>query len=217
MKSAIIVGASPLGGEKEELKKQIQTGDYYTIAADGGIRFFIENNICPDIYIGDMDSSDSKMNIREIFPDINVESCSPIKDVTDMEIAVSNAVSKNYSDIIIYGGIGGNRISHMFANIQLMSAYKSKGINITMFGDNSLIYLLSSGDSVLYSSDKKGFISVISLTDISKNVEIKGFFYEYKGDLYNTNALGVSNEFTGREGQITIGEGMLLIIEENLV
>lgn len=214
MKTAVIVGAAPLGKEKEKLKELLNNGNVYSIAADGGINFFLENNICPDHFIGDMDSNNLSDRVKAEFPGLKTDTCSPIKDVTDMEIGVVDAVNKGCHNILLYGGIGGKRISHTIANVQLISFYKDRGTDIRLVGSDCEIYLIGTGEKVEYPKDKKGYISVFSLTDISRDVNIEGLFYEYKGDLYNNKALGVSNEFTGKKASISVNEGQLLIIEE---
>ena len=218
MKKAIIVGSVPIGKEKDELLKLIKTEEYYLIAADGGISFFLENNLSPGHFIGDMDSVDSNETVaivKERFPELLINSCSPIKDVTDMEIGIEDAISKGANEILIYGGLGGKRMSHTIANIQLISRYKDNNIDITMYDANAKVYIIGDGEKVEYSEDNEGFISVFSLSDISKNVKITGFFYEFEGNLYNTNALGVSNEFIGKKSRIALSKGVLLIVEES--
>ena len=52
----ILVGAAPIGNEKRELVDKMNTGQYETIAIDGGFHFFDAYNRIPDLWIGDMDS-----------------------------------------------------------------------------------------------------------------------------------------------------------------
>lgn len=219
MKTGIVVGAAPIGSEIALLDKYIMSDcDKYIIAADGGIEYFLSKNICPDHFIGDMDSNNRESEVRTKFPHLRINSCSPIKDVTDMEIGIEDALENKCDDIVIFGGSGGKRLSHMFANIQLMSHYKNRGINITMYGDDSKTYIIKGKESKIFKinelKENNIFISVLALTDIAKNVRIKNMFYEYEGDLTNCYALGVSNELKGMDATITLDDGLLLIIEE---
>lgn len=216
MRTGIVVGAAPLGKEVALLKNLINANEnIYTVAADGGIRFFLDADICPDHFIGDMDSNNIVDEVRTVFPEIAINSCSPIKDVTDMEIGIMDAVRTKCNTIYVFGGLGGRRFSHSIANIQLISRMKEQGINVIMHGDGVKMQVLASGESIAYGQADEGFVSVFALSDVAKNVVIKGLFYEYEGDLSNTTALGVSNELVGNDALITVDDGLLLIIKED--
>ncbi|MCQ2080431.1 MAG: thiamine diphosphokinase [Lachnospiraceae bacterium] len=216
MKTGIIVGAAPLGKEREILKKMLTSSrkDYYVVAADGGICFFLEENIRPDHFIGDMDStSDSFLKtVKSIFPDLKTNSCSPIKDETDMELGLQDAFSNGCDTAYMFGGLGGERISHAFANIQLMHHFLLEGKKITAYYENAIAYLTDK--DIDFKARKAGFISILSLTDEAL-VSIKGLKYEFEGKLTNAHALGVSNEFIGKEVHISLDKGVLLIVEES--
>ena len=244
-KQAIIIGASPLGGEAEQLQKLLKwagygignpdcsydcatcrsgcTGkprkkDIYLIAADGGLKFLLENRIYPDFFIGDMDSIENvaistRKSVKEVLKEVPHEIDPVEKDDTDMALAVAKAYEKGYHEILIYGGLGGARESHTLANIQLMSHYAKKGCQIQMLGDGIRMEVLRNG-SKSFSSVMKGSLSVICLSDRAENVIIQGLKYEYTGSLTSDRALGVSNSFIGKDAVISVKEGTLLLIYE---
>lgn len=216
-KVGIIVGGAPILREAELLKRIIKDDSSFVIAADAGISYLVENSLRVNEFVGDMDSVDEDIDqIKIIYPGIKISQCSPIKDVTDTEIALEKLVKLGCKEVHIFGGVGGSRIEHTFANIQLISRYKNLGIKCYLYGDNIMMHVLSDGDVEEYDSRYSGLISVFSLSDISRNVTIKGLFYEFSGDLTNDNALGVSNRFTGKEASISIENGRLLVTEELL-
>lgn len=209
----IIVGSVPLGMELSVLNDIINSNtreNTYIIAADGGLDNLLEAGIQPDEWVGDMDST----RIDRISEHIPVKKVSPIKDETDMELALKLIAGWECKTIYIFGGTGGKRIEHTFANIQLMHNYAKKGIRIYMVSNECTMFVLTKGFVSLGAKDA-GYVSVFSLTDISENVSIKGLFYEYEGNLVNTNALGVSNEYVGKEAVISVENGALLIVTEN--
>ena len=64
-----------------------------------------------------------------------------------------------------------------------------------------------------FDGSAKGMISVFSHSDISSGVTISGLKYEVKnGTLKNTYALGVSNEFVGRNSEISVSDGTLTVV-----
>lgn len=213
MSCGIIIGSAGVGAEIEILNKIIAENNPYIIAADGGMGVCLKEGIMPHEWIGDMDSSsgDFMDKVRECFPKTKVSTCSPIKDDTDMAIAANILHGKGCDVIHIFGGLGGNRGEHSIANIQLMHFYLLKDIRLIMYSENSKYYLLRR-ELRNYSDKERGYISVFSLTDKAE-VKIKGFKYEYEGMMTNSEAIGVSNEFVGKDAYIHVSEGIALIIE----
>lgn len=211
-KIGILVGAAPLEEEKEELINMLSQSNAYRIAVDGGIAFFLQHGMRPDRWIGDMDSAKEK-NLDAPISDCRTSQVSAIKDETDMVLAVEDALENGCDEIAIFGGTGGSRISHTFANVQMLYHYAKAGKKIRMYARQGRLTVLVNG-SMQFPARDSGFISVFSLTDISENVVIQGFFYGYEGDLHNDIALGVSNEYCGKCGKISVENGALLIIEE---
>ena len=221
MKS-IIVGSVPITDEKSILIEKIaavRNNGGIAIAADAGVLFFMENDIAPDCFIGDMDSLDEKITkdiLRERYPHMVIETCSPIKDDTDMALAVEYAVKSGSRSIEIFGGIGGKRLSHMQANIQLMHNYAMKGIEVSMHNADTDMYIISEGMNKRMTFDEsfEGSISIFSLSDKAKGVKISGLKYEYEGELSNEVSLGVSNSFIGKEATVEAEQGALLLMLE---
>ena len=146
----ILVGASTINKEETRLLETIKNNDVYLVAVDGGISFFIKNNIKPDFWLGDMDSTKEKQ-LDKINPNININQflesickteVSPIKDDTDMALGIDHAIRHGCNEIVIYGGLGGSRMSHTFANVQLIYRYAKQGIKIQMISETNVVFVL---------------------------------------------------------------------------
>lgn len=239
-KQAIIIGAAPIEEEKKQLLSLLQWGGYgvkevkqtecnhdcsgckksceaneiekdmYVIAADGGYEFLAKNDLQPDYWIGDCDSL---LEYKDKIKQLPHEEFPVEKDDTDMALAVKKAFDMGYREIMIFGGCGGKRVSHTLANIQLMKSYAKKDCNIRMMGNGIRMEMLVNGKKA-FSRALKGSVSVICLSDLAKNVKIKGLKYEYEGDLSSDVPLGVSNSFVGKDASIEVESGDLLIIYE---
>ena len=228
-KQAIIIGASPMGSEESALLKllkwagygeqaehcsrdcdtchtgcsaKIKNKDIYVVVADGGLKFLLKNGMLPDFFVGDLDSVELEGDLKDI-----------LKDDTDMALAVAKAYEKGYRNILLYGGCGGARISHTFANIQMMSFYAKKGCSLQMLGDGVRLEILHNASKTL-SAAMKGSISVICLSDIAEGVTIQGLKYEYTGALTSDRTLGVSNSFVGKDAMVSVENGTLLLVYE---
>ena len=112
----LIVGSGNLGSG-ELLKSQSLRADKI-ICADGGIRYFKQSRIIPDLVIGDLDSA-TEDEVAWIYEKaISIEQYPMEKDATDMELCIKYLVNNGYNDIVILGGIG-TRLDHTLANLCL--------------------------------------------------------------------------------------------------
>lgn len=199
---AYIVGAGKHYGEVFSPQKED-----LVIAADGGFDYLQKMNIRCDIVIGDFDS------VKDYPEHNNVIKLNPIKDETDMLSAINIAIEKGYKRFDIYGGLGG-RISHSMANIQLLSNLAKRGYVGYLYGQNEEITVIK--DSyITFDKDMRGYISVFSLVEESFGVYETNLKYTLDNyTMKNDYAIGVSNEFIGKEARIEVKDGILLIIVE---
>lgn len=194
-----IVGAGDFFGMENP-----QKGDF-VIAADGGLKYLNKIGIKSDLVIGDFDSY-GNLPAGE-----NIIALPCEKDDTDTAAAVSEGIKIGYKNFMLYGMVGG-RFEHTVANLQLIASLSQKGFRAAIdAGDN--IYLSLTDGKVRFSPLKSGFISVFSHSDVSEGVSIRNLKYEAVNiTMKNNIALGVSNEFVGKEAQIEVKNGTLLII-----
>lgn len=200
MKVCLIVGAGDFENTAIEKKQED-----LLIAADGGYEHLKKLGIVPDFLIGDFDS------LAEVPTGIDTIRLNKIKDETDMAEAVVLGRKRGYTDFRIYGGTGG-RLDHTLANIQLAASLSQQGNRVTLYGNGYNITALTDGE-MSFPSCRKGFISVFSHTDICEGVSEKGLKYLLDNVvLRSTVPLGVSNEFIGEEGTVSVKKGTLIII-----
>lgn len=201
MKTCYIIG----GGSYDGFFDKKEKGDMI-IAADRGYKLIEKENIEVDYIIGDFDSSTK--------PDLSrVISLNPIKDYTDTVAAIEFARKKGYTNIVIYGGLGG-RESHTLANIRSMYHYKKEGLTIKLKSQKKEVFIVDSKFSYEY-KDKDFYVSIFSLDDKTR-LSLKGLFYELEDyKLKIEDALGVSNETNKENFQISVEEGAVVVIFED--
>lgn len=200
MNTCYIIGA----GDVFEVNIIADDSDYI-ICADGGYKYKDILGRQPDMTLGDFDSlghipeTDDKL----IFPSE--------KDESDMLLCVEKGFEKGYKRFVILGGLGGERMDHSIANIQLLHYIASKsGIGFLLH--KKIIFTCIHNSSVFFSENCKGYISVFSLSDESEGVTINNLKYETDNvSLYNLYPMGLSNEFTGEQAEISVKNGTLLI------
>lgn len=193
-----IVGA----GECSRLLLNLKKEDY-VIAVDGGYEYLKGNRI--DLVIGDFDS------LSYVPEHPNVIVLKPEKDDTDMMAALKEGLKRGYETFYIYGGCGG-RIDHTLANIQSLAYLSQQGARGYLLYDNQVITIIQN-DSIVFQSDKKGYVSVFSFGEKAEGVTLKGLKYPLENAVLSDKfPLGVSNEFTGVMSEISVKKGRLIVV-----
>ena len=196
-------------------------GDY-CIACDAGFKYAQDMGILPDLIVGDFDSASEMGNellagIKEIAindPDRIVQ-LNVMKDDTDTIKAVKIGLSKGYKKFFLYGATGGRRLDHTLANIQTLLFIKHHGAKGYIM-DSDRMLLVAENETVRFNAGNTGYISIFSLSDVSKGVSLKGLMYNLEnGEIKNDFPLGVSNEFIiDEEAVVSVEDGTLLIVLE---
>lgn len=180
----------------------------YVIAVDGGYDYLKEQNLRPDLLVGDFDSTN--LNISEDNSTIERIQLPVHKDDTDMLAALKIAIDRGYQDFVIYGATG-KRLDHTLANIQCLLYLKKHNASGRLV-DSAQELMVLHKESYKFSESMSGIMSLFSL-ESKAIVSLDGFMYELKqAEVTNDYPLGISNEFIGKEATITIYEGFALVI-----
>ena len=195
MKICFIVGAGGLA--EGDLAFEKRGGDL-VIAADAGYIPLFAAGIVPNVIVGDFDSSAK--------PDFDGEiiTLPVVKDDTDVGFALKEGLRRGYESFVVLGGLGGERVSHSLAHIQLLSYVRSRGGNAVLKRDGA--YEFGAGET--------GSISLFALSD---GAEVGIFGTKYDGEsvsLSRSFPLGVSNAFAGTGGRVEVRSGEVLAVVE---
>ena len=200
-----IFGAGPISAP---LKFNPCPNQDYVIAADAGYNFLCGQGIKPDLLVGDLDS------LGFTPEDIELVQFPTVKDDTDMMLAINEAKKRGYNKFIIYGGIGG-RPEFTLANLQILSNIVNSGDLCYFIGSGSLITAVKN-NSLNFDESFKGRVSVFACGEEARGVTLSGLKYSLSdGILRYDFPLGVSNEFTGCKGSISVTDGMLFVIYDD--
>jgi len=208
MKKALIIA----GGEYS-LVTSLNEYDYI-IACDKGVLYAKEMNLIPNLIMGDFDSFEG--NIKDLYQDVPVEVHPVVKDDTDTMLAIKHALSHGYKNITIACALG-LRMDHTISNLQsLHFIAKSGGVGEIISSTEHLI-TIGPNASLVVSRKENRSLSVYSLTDKSKKVCISGATYSVSDiTLKNSFPLGHGNSIADREAKISVGDGILLIVESKM-
>lgn len=185
------------------LAQPIESGDYI-LAADGGLRHLQALGTIPDGILGDFDSLGYIPENAAVFP---VE-----KDDTDAMLAVRHGLSLGYRNFVIYGGLDGQRLDHTVANYQTLHFLTKQGARGYLVGKDYIVTVISN-ESLRFSSEAEGILSIFCLGADAKGVCLRGLQYPLENGILTADfPLGVSNHFTGKPAEISVVEGSLLVM-----
>lgn len=192
-------------GDCYEEKLQIREQDFL-VAVDGGYDTVRKMGLEPDLVLGDFDSVQSEPVAKE---------CVRLKrekDETDTLYAVQLMAERGYRYIAIYGGTGGERISHTVSNLQTLIAFSK--LHLFLMDREEAMFVLADGE-IHFSKDCQGMLSVFSLSEESMGVSERHLKYQLEDTkLIHGYPVGVSNEFIGEESIVAVKKGMLLLCME---
>ncbi|MBQ9558249.1 MAG: thiamine diphosphokinase [Clostridia bacterium] len=203
MKTCFIIGAGSLAEGDLAFKKGAED---ILIAADAGYIPLFAAGITPDLIVGDFDSAAK--------PDFSgdIITLPVVKDDTDVGFALKEGLRRGYESFVVLGGLGGERISHSLANIQLLSYVRSRGGNAVLKRGGTRVFIIDGAFE--FGAAEAGSISLFALSD-SAEVSLRGTKYD-GGTIMLSRAfpLGVSNAFSGTGGRIEVRSGEVAAVTE---
>lgn len=199
MKAILIIG------DNVDLKKY-DFSNSFVVGIDHGAALAIANNINLNVAIGDFDST-SPIELEELIRKKTNMKIYPVKkDITDTYAALELPEVKACEEILILGGITGNRIEHFYANLLLLNKYP----NLIIIDDNTTIRVSKTREIL---NKTNNFYSFFALEDVT-NLTLEGFkFPLIQYNLSKFDSIGISNEIELDKGIVTYDKGTLIIFK----
>lgn len=203
--------------EKEFALRFIQEQKFdITLAADRGLEFCSEENIRPTYILGDFDSlREGVLDRYREEKSVPIREFNPIKDNTDMDLALQQAIILGSSEIYVLGGTGG-RLDHFFSTVQNLKKAWLKHIPAYLVDSRNLITLPCEKEFTIDREKQHGtYVSFMPLEERVTGLTLEGFKYPLdQYTLTNTSGgLGVSNEIIEAQGHVKYEDGILLMIQ----
>lgn len=189
--------------------------DTFVIAVDAGYKKIKQFNIEMNLLVGDFDSMEKPVFLNASDQEKVIE-LEKEKDDTDTLYALKMGLKEKCAEFHIFGGTGG-RIEHTLANIQCLAFLANEGTRGFLYGKDYIMTCIKGKEGIIeFDKEKKGFVSVFSLSDVCQGVYEEGLKYELNNaEVKNTFPIGISNEFIGEKSSISVKEGSLLIVYPN--
>ena len=201
-----IVGAAPTDGR---LPRPAE-GDFL-IAADAGYAALEAAGITPDLVIGDFDS------LGRVPAHPNVLTHSPIKDDTDLILALRWALEHGWKRFEIYGALGGDRLDQTVASFQTLRFLRYREARGVLVGDGWNVTAMDHC-TLRFPPEAQGRVAVFCAGSPCAGVTLRGLEYTLEdGVVTGFYPKGVSNRFCGSAAEITVKKGMLYVLWQDEV
>lgn len=186
----------------------------FIIVADSGMEFMRRVALKPNMIIGDFDSvKEDTLNFFKEQPGILWKELNPVKDDTDTEFAIRQAIELGAEEITVLGATG-TRLDHVLGNVALLGIGLEEQVEMHLVDAHNRIRMI---DKSMKLTKKEQFGNVVSLLPYSgevKGVTLKGFKYPLENHTMGCfSSLGISNEIVEEEAEIRFEEGILVVIE----
>ncbi len=186
--------------------------DDLLIGADGGTLHCLAVGRQPDVVVGDLDSLDPGLIAQLRAQGVQIERHSPIKDQTDLELAIDCAQRHAVDNVLLLGALGG-RLDQMLANVLILARHDWP-FPILIGEDQQIAQVLRGGETLHVHAPVGSILSVIPLSASVTGITYAGLEYPLINvTLPFGSTRGVSNVVQSVPAKIELAEGLLLVIQ----
>lgn len=186
----------------------------YIIAADSGMECLRRIGLKPNMIIGDFDSVQCEtLSYFQKQQGIEWKELNPIKDDTDTEFAIRQAITLGAKEIILLGATG-TRLDHVLGNVALLGIGLKEQVSIVILDEHNRIRMIDKSLQLKKAEQFGTMVSLIAYAGEVKSVTLKGFKYPLKdATMGSFTSLGISNEIVDEVAEILFEKGILVLIE----
>jgi len=202
------------GGHAAPEDAALLAGERLLIAADSGAGWLDGRGVVPDLLIGDMDSIEASLLERLEAAGVAVERHPSDKEASDVELAVAHAVAEGSDEVVILGGLGGERLDHELANLLLLADARWAGIDLRIVRGGTTVRALHAGGSRELDGTAGDLVTLLPVGGEAIGVTTTGLRYPLAGEaLLVGRTRGLSNEVEEAPASVSLAGGTLLVIE----
>ncbi len=208
-----IVAGSPSARMPYHLVPQAED---LVIAADRGAQHALSWGWPVHMLIGDLDSLPEAVTASLQAAGTQTLTAPREKDETDLELALSQALTVTPQEIILCGALGG-RTDHLLANVLLLTRPDLVAIRLVLADGPETVYLLRSTDdktAQLWLAGAPGdLVSLLPWGSDAEGICTEGLYYPLRDEtLFLGQARGISNVMLGPCATVRLRYGALLVI-----
>ena len=181
------------------------------IAADSGTDHARALGRVPDLVVGDLDSVTADGLAWAADHGAAIDRREAEKDQTDLELALERAVAERPERIVV-AAIGGGRIDHLLANVQVLADRRYAAVPVDALVDTALISVVHDERALAGSIGE--LVSLLPMNGDADGVTTTGLGYPLQREtLRSGSSRGVSNYFASEDATVTVGRGSLVVVQ----
>ena len=211
MRAAIFLNGAP---DSTRLILAVAGRADLVVAADGGARYALVAGIVPDLIVGDMDSLGERLAQEVERRGASLQRHPERKDKMDGHLAVLAAGKRGATtaDLVCAAG---EKPGAVFAVPHILLAAERIGMRSTVVADWGRMFVVEAGSRVV-EGVLGDSVSIFPLSGLATGVTLEGMAYPLQdASLQPGDTLGFHNELIGREAEVSVGRGALLVVQEN--
>ena len=139
-----------------------QLSNSRVIAADSGMLHAAALKLSPELWVGDFDST--PQSLADQWHNVPRQTHPVDKDASDGELAISEALRRGATSLILVGGMGG-QLDHVLAHVGFLVTLADRGVDVMMTSGTEEAYGLA-GEFHLPQAKTGERISVMPFTNL---------------------------------------------------
>jgi thiamine pyrophosphokinase len=202
------------GGHAAPEDAALLQGNPLLIAADSGAGWLASGGSLPDLVIGDMDSIEPSLLERLAAQGVAVERHPSVKEASDVELAVGRAVADGAAEVVILGGLGGERLDHELANLLLLLDPRWSATELRLVRGGTTVRGLHAGNTLQLEGAPGDLVTLLPLGADATGATTVGLRYPLLGEALQVGRTrGLSNEVAEAPASVSLEGGTLLVVE----
>lgn len=180
------------------------------IAADGGAEHALRLGLHVDRVVGDLDSLPRATAATLAEAGAAIEHHPVDKDKTDFELALDAALALQPDRIVVVGSATG-RLDHALAQLTVLTSELLSGVEVDALLGTALLHVVRARRVL---EGRKGeLLSLLALPGAASGVTTAGLEYRLDGETLPAGVgRGVSNVFAAERAEITVEDGVILVV-----
>lgn len=206
-----VIAGGPLGSHDFFRAQAAQFRPFELVCADGGARHLKTLGITPQLIVGDMDSLPPETLKHFTERGSRISRYPREKKETDTQLALEYAWHLLPQEVRIYGGMGG-RLDHTLANISLLAAGMSRGIDTKLVDEWCEVSVVTKSTELAGMAGQT--VSLFPLASPAGGIDLEGFVYPLAGGRMEIGApYGISNLIAADRARVSVAAGSLLLVK----
>ena len=193
----------------DSLQKILEPDDLL-VAVDGGLRHLKQLGNQPHVLIVDLDSVRAADVANLEKQGARVIRYPPVKDETDLELAIQFVINLDCQSIRIVGALGG-RVDHLLGNIFTLLDPNQDDRDVRLDDGTTEIFLIHRQAEVI--GEKGDLVSLIPIQGEARGIKTTGLRYPLVDEtLLPHKSRGISNIMLKDRAIVEVKDGLLLCI-----